>query len=108
MIIQGVAVNRSAGNKDYVRIRASLLDEKGQTLDEVELYCGVPLTLFQVQNLSREELREALNNRVAIIHNNTNIPPGGKTDFVVVFPNPPETVKRFEIRVTEVRDSPQG
>jgi hypothetical protein len=108
MIIQGVAVNRSAGNKDYVRIRARLLDEKGQQLEEIELYCGVPLTLFQVQNLSREDLQEALNNRVAIMTNNTNIPPGGKTDFVVVFPNPPETVRRFEIRVTEVRDSPQG
>lgn len=107
MLIQGVAVNKSDSNKDYVRIRARLLDDNRQVLSETEQYCGVPLTLFQVQNLSEGELKEALTNRVAIMTNNTNIPPGGKTDFVVVFPNPPETVRRFEVRVTEVHDSPR-
>lgn len=105
MLIQGVAVNKSASNKDYIRIRARLLDENRNVLDEKEIYSGVPLTLFQVQNLSEQELNEALNNRVTIMTNNTNIPPGGKTPFVVLFPKPSEAVRRFEVRVIGVSDS---
>lgn len=108
MVIQGVAVNISPGSKDYVTIDARVLDEKGNVLAQQRQLCGVPLTLFQLQSLSESEIKENLNNRITILTNNTNIPEGGKVPFVVVFPNPPETMRTFEVRVIDVRDSAPG
>ncbi len=106
MVIQGVAVNITPGNKDYVTIDARVLDEKGTVLAQQRQLCGVPLTLFQLQSLSESEIKEILSNRITILTNNTNIPEGGRVPFVVVFPKPPETMRTFEVRVIDVRDSP--
>lgn len=106
MVIQGVAVNISAGNKDYVTIDARVLDDKGTVLAQQRQLCGVPLTLFQLQSLSESEIKESLNNRITILTNNTNIPEGGKVPFVVVFPNPPQNMRTFEVRVIDARDTP--
>lgn len=106
MVIQGVAVNISSGNKDYVTIDARVLDDAGSVLAQQRQLCGVPLTLFQLQSLSESELKEILNNRIAILTNNTNIPEGGKVPFVVIFPHPPENMRTFEVRVIDARDSP--
>ncbi len=105
-VIQGVAVNISKTNKDFVIIEARLLDANGKTLGEpVQQLCGVPLTLFQLQSLSGEELKSTLNNRITILTYNTNIAPGGKVPFVVVFPSPPAAMKKFEVRVIGVQEA---
>ncbi|MDR1947141.1 MAG: zinc-ribbon domain-containing protein [Desulfovibrio sp.] len=106
MVIQGLAVNRSDRDKDYIAVEACLLDPSNKVLAKTEQLCGVPLTLFQLQSLGVMELKEALNSRVTILTNNTNVPPGGKTPFVIVFPSPPKGVQTFEVRVIEARDSP--
>jgi hypothetical protein len=106
LVIQGMAANRSEVNKDYIAVEASLLNADNKVLSKAEQLCGVPLTLFQLQTLGPEELKEALNSRVTILTNNTDVPPGGKTPFVVIFPSPPKDVRTFEVRVIEARDSP--
>jgi hypothetical protein len=106
MVIQGVAVNTSDIHKDFITVEARILDADGNTLGEpVQQLCGVPLTLFQLQSLSAEELKAALNNRITILTFNTNIPPGGRVPFVIVFPSPPANMKKFEVRVISVRDA---
>jgi hypothetical protein len=106
LVIQGMAANRSDVNKDYIAVEASLLNAENKVLSTAEQLCGVPLTLFQLQTLGLAELKEALNSRVTILTNNTDVPPGGKTPFVVIFPSPPKDVRTFEVRVVEARDSP--
>ncbi|MDR2125033.1 MAG: zinc-ribbon domain-containing protein [Desulfovibrio sp.] len=106
LVIQGMAANRSEVNKDYIAVEAALLNADNKVLDKAEQLCGVPLTLFQLQTLKPAELKEAQNSRVTILTNNTDIPPGGKTPFVVIFPSPPKDVRTFEVRVIEARDSP--
>ena len=106
MVIQGMAVNTSDSNKDFIAVEARILDANGHTLGEpVQQLCGVPLTLFQLQSLSAEELKTMLSNRITILTYNTNIPPGGKVPFVVVFPSPPANMKKFEVRVISVQDA---
>jgi hypothetical protein len=106
LVIQGLAVNRSDGNKDYIAVEASLLNADNKVLRKAEQLCGVALTLFQLQTLGPAELKEALDSRVTILTNNTDVPPGGKTPFVVIFSSPPADVRTFEVRVIEARDSP--
>ena len=106
MVIQGVAVNISDSNKDYIGIEARILDANNRVLAKVEQLCGVPMTLFQLQSLSEAEIAETLQNRISILTNNTNVGPGMEVPFVVVFPKPPEQMRTFEVRVIGVSESP--
>jgi hypothetical protein len=106
MVIQGLAVNGSAVSKDYIAVGARLLDKDDKVLTGMEQLCGVPLSLFQMQSLTASQLRESLNNRINIMTNNTNIPPGGKVPCVVLFPSPPEAMHTFEVYVLDARDTP--
>lgn len=106
MVIQGLAVNVSDTSKDYITVEARILDGNNRVLARAQQICGVPLTLFQLQSLSEVELKEALDNRITILTNNTNIPPGGKVPFVIVFPSPPASMRTFEVRVIDAQDSP--
>ena len=105
-VIQGSAVNVSQTPKEYVAVEARLMDDNKRVLAQVRQLCGVPLTLFQLQYLSEAELKETLNNRIAILTNNTNIPPQGRVSFAIVFTKVPDTMKTFEVRVIDVRESP--
>lgn len=105
VVIQGVAVNISKTPKEYIVIKARLMDAGQRVLSEVEQVAGVPLTLFQLQYLSEAELKETLGNRIAILTNNTNIPPGGKVSFAVVFTKVPESMRTFDLNVVSVRES---
>ncbi|MDL2315667.1 zinc-ribbon domain-containing protein [Desulfovibrio sp. OttesenSCG-928-A18] len=106
MVIQGVAVNNSSANKDYITIEARLLDINNKVLMTVRQLCGVQPTLFQLQTLSEPELMQTLNNRTSILINNTNIPPQGRVSFVMLFPRPPENTRTFELQVIDVHESP--
>jgi len=105
MVVQGTAVNISDTSKDYITIETRILDMNNRVLLQQRQLCGVPLTLFQLQSLTANELKEALNNRITILTNNTNIPPGGKVPFVTVFVKPPEAMRSFDVRVIDVRES---
>ena len=106
MVIQGVAVNNSSSNKDFIAVEARLLDVNGKIISRVQQLCGVRPTLFQLQNLGEKELRDVLNRRDTIMINNTNLPPYSRTPFVVVFTKPPQTTRSFEVQVLDVHDSP--
>lgn len=106
MVIQGFAVNNGDTLKDYIRVEARILDEDNNVLLRAQQVCGVPLTLFQLQTLSEKDLEETLNNRTTILVNNTNVPQEGKVPFVVVFPNPPDIMRTFEVQVVDVQASP--
>ena len=105
-VIQGVAVNVSQTPKEYIAVEAKLMDADKRVLAQVRQLCGVPLTLFQLQYLSEAELKETLSNRIAILTNNTNIPPNGKVSFAIVFTKIPENMRTFEVRVIDVREAP--
>ncbi len=106
MVIQGFAVNKGEKNRDYISVEVRILDSENKVLASAQQICGVPLTLFQLQTLSEKDLRETLANRTTILVNNTNVPPGGKVPFVVVFPNPTDSMRTFEVQVVGVRESP--
>ena len=106
LVIQGVAVNISDTNKDFIAIEARILNANGQVTGQpVQQLCGVSLTLFQLQSLSSDELKATIDNRISILTNNTNIAPGGRVPFVVIFPTPPPDSRKFEVRVISVQES---
>ncbi len=106
-VIEGKAVNNFKTPKEMIRIEASLFDEKGGSLASQEDLAGNTVSLFQLQVMTRDELKNALTSQVGVLTNNTNIAPGGETPFMVVFFDPPEAVKEFGVKVVDAKDPPR-
>lgn len=106
-IIEGKVVNKFTSDRELIRIEASLLDEAGTQVLAKEQFCGVVLSMFQLQVLSEPELDKALNNNIEILTNNTAVPPGGTVPFMVVFTNVPPTVREFMLKVIDAKHSPK-
>jgi len=106
-VIEGKAVNNFKTPKEMIKLEASLFDEKGGTLTAKEELAGNTVSLFQLQVMTRDELKNALASQVGVLTNNTNIAPAGEVPFMMVFFDPPETVKEFGVKVVDVADPPR-
>lgn len=106
-VIEGKAVNNFKAPKEMVKLEASLFDEKGATLASKEELAGNTVSLFQLQVMTRDELKNALASQVGVLTNNTNIAPSGEVPFMMVFFDPPEAVKEFGVKVVDVKDPPR-
>jgi predicted Zn finger-like uncharacterized protein len=106
-VIEGKAVNNFKAPKEMIKLEASLFDEKGGTLVAKEELAGNTVSLFQLQVMTRDELKNALASQVGVLTNNTNIAPAGEVPFMMVFFDPPETVKEFGVKVVDAKDPPR-
>ena len=106
-VIQGMVVNDYDTPKELIKLEAQLLDAQGGILASKTQIIGTTLSHYQLETFSEEELEAAINNEVAVLLSNTNVPPGGEVPFVIVFYNPPEDlVNEFVLRVVEAKDPP--
>ncbi len=105
-VVEGKVVNNFPTPKELIKVEASLFDDTGVAVATKKQYCGASLALYELQLKSAEEIERALNSKENIAINNTNIPPGGEVEFMVVFYDPPPTVREFGIRVIEAKDPP--
>lgn len=106
-VIEGKAVNNFKAPKEMIKLEASLFDEKGGSLATQEELAGNTVSLFQLQVMTRDELKNALNSQVGVLTNNTNIAPAGEVPFMLVFFDPPEAVKEFGVKVIDAKDPPR-
>lgn len=101
VVIEGKVFNGFDEPRELIRVEAALQDEAGSTLISKSQLAGPTISLFQLQVLSEAELEQGLSNKLDILTNNTNIPPGGSVPFMVVFYEVPEQAKRFNVTVVE-------
>ena len=101
VVIEGKVANGFDEARELIRVEASLQDEAGNTLVSKSQLAGPTISLFQLQVLSEAELEQGLSNKLDILTNNTNIPPGGTVPFMVVFYSAPEQACRFNVTVVE-------
>lgn len=106
-VIEGKARNDFPQPMELIKIEASLFDAAGQPVQRKEFLAGNTVSLFQLQVLSEEELEKTLRAKVGILSNNTNIRPGMDVSFMVVFPNPDESVQEYGLKVIEVQHPPK-
>ncbi len=105
-VVEGKVINNFTTPKELVRVEVTLYDDKGNVLATRQQYCGVVLSLFQLQVLSRDELTKALENRIEILMSNVNIKPGGEVPFMTVFFDPPQGALEFGVKIIDVKDPP--
>jgi predicted Zn finger-like uncharacterized protein len=103
-VIEGKVKNNFTTPKEYIKIEASLFDDKGVTLATKQIVAGNTVSYFQLQSLGTEELETALNSQVGILTNNVNVRPGGEVPFMVIFYNPPESLQEFGVKVVDAKD----
>jgi hypothetical protein len=104
-VVEGKAINRFPGAKELIKIRVDLMDKNKKPVLSRDFYCGNTVTLFQLQVYTAEELDAALNAKTGILNNNTNLDPGDEAPFMIVVPNPPDSVKEFQVMVVDARDA---
>ncbi len=107
-VIEGVAVNEFKTPKELITIRARLLDGNEKVLDSRELMAGNTLSLFQLQVFDKPDFEQALTDKTGIASRNTNVAPGGEVPFMIVFYDPPDTVREFVVDVVSVSDPPKA
>ena len=105
VVIQGEAVNEFPKPKEFIRVEAILYDAEKNVLARSEQMAGPSLTIFQLKVLTEKEMQAALNNRIAVLTNNVDVPTNGHVPFVIVFNSVPAGLKSFEVRVVDAQDS---
>lgn len=101
LVIEGKAVNNSQAPKEMIKIQATLFDAQGQVLSQREFLAGNTVSLFQLQVLSQDALSSALESRVGILTNNTDIAPEEDVMFMTTFTNPPENLAEFSLKIIQ-------
>ncbi|SIN77636.1 zinc-ribbon and DUF3426 domain-containing protein [Halodesulfovibrio marinisediminis] len=105
-VIEGDAENRFGVPKELIKVEATLYDANNVAIASKQQLGGSGVSLFQLQVLAKEELADALNNKVEILTNNTNVMPTKSVHFMVVFYDPPKNVAEFGVKVVEAKNPP--
>jgi predicted Zn finger-like uncharacterized protein len=103
-VIEGKVVNGFPAPKELIEVEAALYGQDKNPLVSKKQFAGTSLSLFQLQVLGEKELEAFINNKLEVLTNNTNIPPGGEVPFMLLFYNPPPTVMEFGGKIVDVRD----
>jgi len=102
-VFEGKVVNGTDSPLELIRMEASLFDNAGKEVLAKSQLAGTMVSLFQLQVLDEDELERALNNKLDILSNNTNVPPGGMVPFMIVLYNPPAEATDFSLRAIDAR-----
>lgn len=103
-VIEGKVVNEFPDPKELIELEGAIYDGDKNPVQIKKQLAGTQLSLFQLQVLSEKEMESFLNNKVEILANNTNIPPGGEVPFMILFYNPPENTAEFGVKIVDVKD----
>ena len=98
VVIQGYARNNFDSPREFIMVEGRLLDKAGSVLTSGSVYAGVNLSLTQLQILTQDELKKALNDKVSVLANNVDIAPGQQVPFLLVFVGVPNNLYSFEVR----------
>lgn len=104
-VIEGKVVNEFPEPKDLIELEGAIYDANKNPIEVKKQLAGSQLSLFQLQVLTEKEMEAFLNNKMEILANNTNIPPGGEAPFMILFYNPPDDVSEFGVKIVDVKDS---
>lgn len=95
--IQGMIVNGYPGNRSLIRVKGSLLDEKGLPVRQKIVFAGNTFTESELKEMTLEQINEGLANRVGKGNANVNVKAQGSVPFMIVFENLPENISEFTV-----------
>ena len=108
LVIDGNALNTYDTPRRDIVIEFSLYDALGALVTAKRARCGNRLSEEQLAGMDIMEIEAGLNDLMGVLAYNSNVRPGEKAPFMIVFPDPPGNVAEFGVRIVDAREVPKG
>jgi len=95
--IQGVVFNNYPGSRSFIRVKGSLLDEKGAAVKQKLAFAGNAFSENELKDMSLEQINQGLANRTGKGNVNVNVKPQASVPFMIVFEELPENLSEFTV-----------
>ncbi len=95
--IQGMVFNNYPGSRSFIRIKGSLLDERGVAVKQKLAFAGNTFSENELKDMSLEQVNQGLANRTGKGNANVNIKPQTSVPFMIVFEELPDNLSEFTV-----------
>jgi predicted Zn finger-like uncharacterized protein len=95
--IQGMVSNDYPGSRSFVRVKGSLLDEKGVAVKQKLAYAGNVFSESELKDMTMEQIDQGLNNRTGKGNANANVKSKASVPFMIVFGDLPDNLSEFTV-----------
>ena len=95
--IQGMVFNNYPGSRSFIRVKGSLLDEKGVAVKQKLAFAGNTFSENELKDMSLEQINQGLANRTGKGNINVNVKPQASVPFMIVFEELPENLSEFTV-----------
>ena len=95
--VQGMVFNNYPGSRSYIRVKGSLLDEKGVAVKQKLAFAGNTFTENELKDMSLEQVNQGLNNRTGKGNANVNVKSQASVPFMIVFNELPDNLSEFTV-----------
>jgi len=95
--IQGMVFNNYPGSRSFIRVKGSLLDEKGAAIRQKLAFAGNTFSENELKDMSLEQINQGLTNRTGKGNVNVNIKPQASVPFMIVFEELPDNLSEFTV-----------
>ena len=95
--VQGMVLNNYPGSRSFIRVKGSLLDEKGVAVKQKLAFAGNTFTENELKDMSLEQINQDLANRTGKGNANVNVKPQASIPFMIVFEELPDNLSEFTV-----------
>jgi predicted Zn finger-like uncharacterized protein len=95
--IQGMVFNNYPGSRSFIRVKGSLLDEKGAAVKQKLAFAGNTFTENELKDMTLEQINQGLDNRMGKGNANVNVKPQASVPFMIVFEELPDNLSEFTV-----------
>lgn len=96
-VIRGKVRNGYPMSRDFILIKGSILDDKGQVVKEKTAYAGNVFGEKALPKLPLDKISRAMENRPGLFNKNLGVIPGATIDFMIVFEDLPANMTEFTV-----------
>ncbi len=96
-VVQGSIVNNYPKPRGFIRVKASILDEKGRTVRSREAHAGNLFSQGELMGRPLTFLVKAMKQRAGQEKQNVSVSSGARIPFMVVFQDLPENISEFTV-----------
>jgi predicted Zn finger-like uncharacterized protein len=95
--IQGMVFNDYPESRSFIRVKGSLLDEKGVAVKQKLAYAGNIFSENELKDMTLEQINQGLTNRAGKGNANVNVKSKASVPFMIVFGDLPENLSEFTV-----------
>jgi len=103
-VIVGKIVNKSPVVVGQVKIDSTLRDAADAPILNKTITAGPKASNFELKTMAQNDLESRLNSVQEILLNNGSVKPGDEIPFMFVFPNVPDNVNSYSLKVTDYQE----